>query len=112
VALQLRSGDPSADEGKSWRNLDEYTALVRAALASYHGGIVVEVVSDTLDFAGWLKPCTNKNLALFSRHGPENFHPGMHVVRFEAHDVALLRDLCDVPFLCALSDACALKQRW
>jgi len=88
VALQLRSGDPSADEGKSWRNLDEYTALVRAALASYHGGIVVEVVSDTLDFAGWLKPCTNKNLALFSRHGPENFHPGMHVVRFEAHDVA------------------------
>ena len=63
-------------KGKSWRNLDEYTALVRAALASYPGGIVVEVVSDTLDFAGWLKPCTNKNLALFFSARPGKLSPG------------------------------------
>jgi len=34
--------------------MDEYIALVRAALSSYRGKIVVEIVTDTLDFQSWL----------------------------------------------------------
>ena len=68
-------------QGKTWRTMDEYIALVRAALSSYRGKVVVEIVTDTLDFQSWLEPVSNKQLALYSRHGPSNYHPGMHVVR-------------------------------
>lgn len=69
--------------GKSWRNLDEFEELVRSALSRYEGKVVVEVVTDTLDFKTWFEAdgVMNKHLARFSRHGPNNYNPGMHQVR-------------------------------
>jgi len=73
--------------GKSWRTVDEFVILVREALSRYKGRVVVEVVTETLDFKTWLEAdgVLNKSLALFSRHGPSNFHPGMHIVRYVRH---------------------------
>ena len=68
--------------GKSWRNLDEFEKLVRMALSRYEGKVVVEVVTDTLDYKAWFteEGVLNKNLSLFSRHGPNNYNPGIHHV--------------------------------
>lgn len=79
--------------GARWRNLDEFKAHVRAALRGYAGHIIIEVVTDTLDFKDWLTPCLNNNLALFSRHD-DNLHPGMHVMRYVAFDIV---QRCVVP---------------
>jgi hypothetical protein len=70
-------------EGKSWCTVEEFIALVREALGTYGGKIVIEVIKDTLDFRGWLDGSVNKQLSNFSRHGGgvRKFHPGMHNYR-------------------------------
>ena len=67
---------------KEWSTVEEFAQLVREALQGQGGRVVVEIITDALDFSDWLKPCANKRLALYSRHGPDILNPGMHVMRY------------------------------
>jgi hypothetical protein len=63
--------------------MEDFIAILRASLGRFGGKVVVEVVTDTYDFKKWLgdKAILNPQLSCFSRHGPSNFHPGVHVFR-------------------------------
>ena len=71
--------------GQSWGNVDEFADIVRASISHFTGNLIVEVVTDTLDFKLWLgaEHVLNRQLSQFCRHGgPAGlFHPGMHVFR-------------------------------
>lgn len=52
--------------------------------------VVVNVVTDVLDFKKWLQPVIDPKLSLYSRNGEGNFSPGMHVLRLpESHHPCL-----------------------
>lgn len=68
-------------DNKRWSTVDELSVLIKQCFQ--HENVIVNIITDSLDFKKWLQPCIDPRLALYSRHGDKNFHPGMHIFRCE-----------------------------
>jgi hypothetical protein len=66
---------------KHWTTIDELKELIEQCYANSPFTVIVNVLCDVLDFKAWLGPCIDNKLTKFSRHGRDNFHPGMHYMR-------------------------------
>jgi len=66
---------------KFWTTLEELMTLIKDCFKNAPFPVIVNIVTDVLDVKAWLQPDIDPNLSLYSRHGHNNFHPGMHAPR-------------------------------
>jgi hypothetical protein len=64
-----------------WKTLTQFHDLLEDSLAPHRARgvvVVIRVVKDVLDFKNWLSSAIDPKLALYGRHGKNNYNPGMH----------------------------------